>query len=146
MEARLSIRYSRQDLIAAILANAPTDDVSVSVYRDGNPSNPELLVIVRILDKEQDPEASSWIPYSWAARSGNHLILHIDHATICDIITTHARELVSSACPSADHDSAEVHTSVNGQEIALEVTFDVRTSQAGSQARRERDLRVSRLA
>jgi len=143
MEARLTIRYSRRDLVAAILANAPTDNASVSVYRDGDPTNPELLVLIRIPDKEQDPEAATWIPYSWAARSGSHLILHIDHPTICDVIATHARELASSACPCADPDSAEVRTCFNDNDVTLEVTFDVRT---GPAARTERDLRVSRLA
>jgi hypothetical protein len=97
----LVLRYSPEDITAALLASAPTEGASVSLYRSADPHTPELLAVMRLPGSDQDPELTSWVPYSWYARSGEHLVLHFDHQTLLDIITTHARDLAARTCWSA---------------------------------------------
>jgi hypothetical protein len=78
---------------------------------------------MRLAGSDQDPELVSWVPYSWCARSGEHLILHFGHQTVLDIIATHARDLAARTCWGVGPAMACARADPASGDIVVEVIF-----------------------
>lgn len=129
MRVTVTIDYTEEDLRRSILANSPYDDTSLDVYQELRHGDVRLLAVIRIPNGAADPDAAAWILATWTVAAGQDLVLFIDHATICDLVATHAIETCRRlGLRPQDHPRVLAHAA--GSQVGITVTFALDTESA----------------